>query len=419
MREQIATIARTGPGSPREPEDTPAGYKRTEVGIIPEDWQTRRIGDLFETRAGGDFNPKFSSDVQSETHKHPIYANSLSQQGLYGFCTEADNRPGSITITARGTLGKAFYRDTPFVAIGRLLVLDSKIDMDARYFCEFINHGVHFAVESTGVPQLTAPQVKGYYLPVPPSSEQRAIAAVLSDVDELIGSLEALIAKKRAIKQAAMQELLTGRKRLPGFGGEWEVIELGKLVRIRNHKISPVGICSDTPCVELEHIGQGDGRLESYGTAKRTSSIKYCFEPGDILFGRLRPYLRKWWHADRSGICSTEIWPLVACRENADSGFLYFLVQTDRFLEAAETSYGTHMPRADWSIVSGVESPIPPLPEQRAIATVLSDMDAEIAAQERRLVKTRAIKQGMMQQLLTGSIRLPIRATSVEGEADP
>ena len=143
MREQIATIARNGPGSPREPEDTPAGYKRTEVGIIPEDWQTRRIGDLFETRAGGDFNPKFSSDVQSETHKHPIYANSLSQQGLYGFCAEADNRPGSITITARGTLGKALYRDTPFVAIGRLLVLDSKIDMDARYFCEFINHGVH------------------------------------------------------------------------------------------------------------------------------------------------------------------------------------------------------------------------------------------------------------------------------------
>ena len=201
-------------------EEVPVGYKRTEVGVIPEEWQAMRIGDLFESTAGGDFDPTRSSDVQSDSHPYPIYANGLSQEGLYGFCNYAENRPRSITVTARGTLGKAFYRDTPFVAIGRLLVLEPKIGMDVRYFSNYINHGVHFAIESTGVPQLTAPQVARYLLPVPPESEQRAIAEALSDVDGLLAALEVLIAKKRAIKQAAMQQLLTGKSRLPGFSGK-------------------------------------------------------------------------------------------------------------------------------------------------------------------------------------------------------
>ena len=287
-------------------------------------------------------------------------------------------------------------------------MLGSKVSMDARYFSHFINYGVHFAVESTGVPQLTAPQVEGYYLPVPSLPEQRAIATVLSDVDELIGSLEALIVKKRAIKRAAMQELLTGRTRLPGFGGEWEMMEISGFVQIRGRKTSPDVVGDDTPCVELEHIGQGNGRLTGHGTAGETSSIKYRYEPHDILFGRLRPYLRKWWHAHGRGVCSTEIWPLVVDRSKADSGFVYALVQTDRFLDAAATSYGTHMPRADWNVVAGVEFPLPPLTEQQAIAAVLADMDDELAALERQLAKTRAMKQGMMQELLTGRVRLSL-----------
>jgi type I restriction enzyme S subunit len=90
----------------------------------------------------------------------------------------------------------------------------------------------------------------------------------------------------------------------------------------------------------------------------------------------------------------------------ADSGFLYSIVQSDRFVEAASISYGTHMPRADWNVMKNFEVCLPPLPEQRAIATVLSDMDAELAALERRRDKIKQIKQGMMQQLLTGRIRL-------------
>ena len=177
-------------------------------------WQEMRVGDLFDATAGGDLVQSRYSDVRDNRYPYPIYANGLEQQGLYGFSNYAEEPAGVITVTARGTLGQAFYRDTPFVAIGRLLVLKPKVSLDARFFCEYINFGIHFAVESTGVPQLTAPQVSRYLLPVPSESEQRAIASVLSDMDAEIAALKQRRDKTRAIKQGMMQQLLTGRVRL-------------------------------------------------------------------------------------------------------------------------------------------------------------------------------------------------------------
>ncbi len=203
-----------------------------------------------------------------------------------------------------------------------------------------------------------------------------------------------------------MQQLLTGKTRLPGFSGEWEPKLLGEFAAIRKQKVLPVEVDPETPCVELEHIGQGDGRLSDCSTARYSSSTKYRFLAGDVLFGRLRPYLRKFWHAVWKGICTTEIWPLVADSKQASSGFLRAVVETDRFIDAASASYGTHMPRADWGVIGTFELRLPSVEEQTAIATVLSDMEAEIAALEARRDKTQAIKQGMMQQLLTGRVRL-------------
>ena len=177
-------------------------------------WQEMRIGDLFDAKAGGDLVQSRYNDVQDNHFPYPIYANGLEQQGLYGFSDYAEEPAGSITVTARGTLGQAFYRDTPFVAIGRLLVLKPKNSLDARFFCEYINYGIHVAVESTGVPQLTAPQVSRYQLSVPTEPEQRAITAVLSDMDAEITALEQRRDKTSSIKQGMMQQLLTGQVRL-------------------------------------------------------------------------------------------------------------------------------------------------------------------------------------------------------------
>lgn len=140
--------------------------------------------------------------------------------------------------------------------------------------------------------------------------------------------------------------------------------------------------------------------------ASGRSAIKYMFEAGDVLFGRLRPYLRKFHRASRSGVCSTEIWPLTPI--GVVSGFLYQLIQTNGFISAACEAYGTHMPRADWGKLSALTVAVPTdEKEQAAVAETLLDMEEEINALHARLVKARAIKQGMMQSLLTGRIRLP------------
>ncbi len=278
--------------------------------------------------------------------------------------------------------------------------------LDAAFTAYAVNERVDFAIESTGVPQLTAPQVGKYSVAAPATlPEQRAIAAALSDVDALLGGLDRLIAKKRDLKQAAMQQLLTGQTRLPGFSGEWEAVEFGDIVVIRNVKVVASSTPAGTQCVELEHIAQGTGRLLMSAEATGLGS-KYSFRKGDVLFGRLRAYLRKYWLAAFDGVCSTEIWPLIARDGRLDGSFLYWVVQTDDFVNAAGLSYGTHMPRSDWSVLKKVPLRLPSLPEQSAIAAVLSDMDAEIAALEARRDKTHDLKQAMMQELLTGKTRL-------------
>lgn len=200
---------------------------------------------------------------------------------------------------------------------------------------------------------------------------------------------------------------VNGRTQPPGFSGEWETRRLGEIASIRNRKILPSDVDPDTLCVELDHIGQGDGRLLARSTAQYSTSSKYRFSAGDVLFGRLRSYLRKFWYADRDGICTTEIWPLMVDPAQADGGFLYFIVQSDRFIEAASISYGTHMPRTDWEVIQNFEIHLPPVQEQRTIAEALSDVDGLLGALEALIAKKQAIKQAAMQQLLTGRTRLP------------
>ena len=259
-------------------------------------------------------------------------------------------------------------------------------------------------------------------LVLPPLPEQQAIATAFSDTDALITSLDHLIAKKRDIKQATMQQLLTGKRRLPGFSKElkptykrteigmipleWDSYKFVQIATIRKKKIDPKRFAQYSFCIELEHIGQNSGQLIGYSTINEASSLKAQFNSGDVLFGRLRAYLRKYWLADRDGICSTEIWPLVPNGDLVTKQYLFQLVQTDQFIEAASIAYGTHMPRADWSVIKNYEIPLPLLDEQQAIATILSDMDAEIAALEQKREKTHMLKQGMMQELLTGKTRL-------------
>jgi type I restriction enzyme, S subunit len=417
------------------------GYKRTELGIIPEDWEVTSFGKFLAFTNGVNADKvAYGTGVRFINVLEPI-----TYSHIYG-----PEIPGRVEIP--GPTALAYSVKVGDVVFNRTSETDTELGLAAVYLGD--EHVVFGGFVIRGRPTddtldptysgyaLRVPMIRSQIIPlgqgavranisqqnlqrvvvaIPPKPEQRAIAAALSDVDALLGGLDRLITKKRDLKQAVMQQLLTGRTRLPGFHAEWEVKRLGEIVSIRNEKVMPSNVDPETPCVELEHIGQGDGRLVAHSTARHSTSSKYRFYSGDVLFGRLRSYLRKYWLADRAGICTTEIWPLVVDPGQADSGFLLAVVQSNRFIEAASISYGTHMPRADWGVIRSFEIRLPAVREQTAIAAVLSDMDAELAALEARRNKSRALKQGMMQELLTGKTRLAISSdvVSIDFAAKP
>ena len=180
---------------------------------------------------------------------------------------------------------------------------------------------------------------------------------------------------------------------------DWEVKEFGQICYPSKSRMNPITSDSSYKCIELEHLSQGTGFLLGYANSKDLKSQKSFFEEGDVLFGKLRPYLRKFYFADFKGVCTTEIWVLKP-EKYTSNRFLFHLVRSDKIVEAANLSTGTKMPRAEWKTVSETKIPVPTIEEQTAIATVLSDADALINSLEKLIAKKRNIKQGTMQQLL-------------------
>jgi type I restriction enzyme S subunit len=191
------------------------GYKQSELGEIPEDWEFFQFDHHFSIYAGGDVPKDSFSKIKTDACPYPIFANAIQSKGLYGYTGHKRSKPDSVTITARGYLGHAEYRDESFFPIVRLIVMEPIGKLDAKFTTYAINELIEFPEESTGVPQLTAPQVGKFSILAPVNkNEQTAIATILSDMDEEIRALQQRLAKTRQIKQGMMQELLTGKTRL-------------------------------------------------------------------------------------------------------------------------------------------------------------------------------------------------------------
>lgn len=168
---------------------------------------------------------------------------------------------------------------------------------------------------SNSMKNISKEQLLGLEILYPSFREQTSIAEALSDIDNLISSLQKLIEKKKAIKQGAMQELLTGKKRLPGFNREWELKYLKEMIAPRKERINPAEI-DNRRCIELEHVEPKSGRIMGYCESKMQKSLKTVFYPNDILWGKLRPYLQKYAHPQFGGVCSTEFWVFNAIDNN-------------------------------------------------------------------------------------------------------
>lgn len=384
--------------SSRPTQEVPFGSKKTAVGVIPADWMICALGSFCEISAGGDLVKEDFSKEMDQRHPFPVFSNALSRSGLYGYSASSKHEPDCITVTARGDVGHAYYRSEKFCAIGRVLVISSKQQQacDLRFVTECINNLIEFALESTGVPQLTAPQIAKYEVPLPPSlGEQEAIADALSDADALIESLEQLIAKKRQIKQGTMQALLTGKQRLPGFGGKWKTIRLGELANVKT------GSRNNQDKV-------GDGLYPFFvrsDTVERINSFSHDCEailvPGEGRVGEIFHYINGRFDVHQ------RVYAITQFLEGVSGRYIHLYMAEHFGRHAMENSVKATVDSLRLPTFQEFEVRLPSsIEEQSAIATILTDMDTELAELETRLAKTRQLKQGMMRALLTGRIRL-------------
>ena len=401
-----------------------AGYKQTEVGVIPEDWEVSRVGDVCGCIVPGRNKPKlFDGNIPWITTPDLVHGTPVTTSRL-GLCiSRAEAKSvgskvvphGSVLMSCAGELGIVALTHNEIVVNQQLHVFLPTERMVGAFLLNALSYRkdqIAGLGTKTAVPYLNKNGCNSILVPIPKVPEQRAIAAALGDVDALLGGLDRLIAKKRDLKQAAMQQLLTGQTRLPGFGGDWEVKRLGDVADIDPENLGGnTAIDYEFNYISLEDVDCGvlRGWSEQVFYAA-PSRARRRLRKGDVLVSTVRPNLQSHLHFKIDAphwVCSTGF-AVVRCRTGiTNPAYVFphlFGANVSRQIDTLLT--GSSYPAINSRDVRALEIPTPSYEEQTAIATILSDMDAELAALEARRDKARALKQGMMQELLTGRIRL-------------
>jgi type I restriction enzyme S subunit len=406
------------------------GYKQTEAGVIPEEWGLVPFSELFEFRNGvnaekdayGHGMPFINVlEVITKGHLRAVDITgrvALSKAAIDSFAVHRGDLVFNRTSETQEEVGLAsVYLDDEPVVFGGFVIRGRPRRglLDPSYSGYALRAQVirtQVVAKGQGAIHANVGQADlgRVYAPIPPLSEQRAIAAALSDVDALIGALDRLIAKKRDLKQAAMQQLLTGQTRLLGFGGtdrRYRQTDLGVipeewgLTKIRDAASIKTGKRNTQDRID-------DGQYPFFVRSQSVERIdSYSFDGEAVLTagdgvgtGKVFHYIKgKFDFHQRVYKISDFSAPL--------NGFYFFLYFSSRFYDRimAMTAKSS-VDSVRLETIAGMLIPLPSTDEQAAIAEIVSDMDAEIVALEQRRDKTRALKQGMMQELLTGRTRL-------------
>ena len=411
------------------------GYKQTEVGGIPEDWEIL-TGEQITTLIGKGSSPRWQGFVYSNSGMLFVTSENVRD----GFLDVREPKYLPIAFHEKLKRTKLQYHDILINLVG------ASIGRSCQIQCELGEANINQAVAVFRVreqycsafiacyfqspltvdrilgmqvdaarPNISLSDLRRFLIPLPTKAEQEAIAEALNDADALIESLEQLIAKKRHLKQGAMQELLSGKKRLPGFSGEWEVKRLGEL----GHFLKGSGVRKDKslsgnlPCIRYGEIyTKHRDYIKAFYSwiSPEVAATARLLKQGDLLFagsGETK---------EEIGKCVAFVEDIVAYAggdivilrpEKSSPAFLGFYLNTASInTQKASRGQGDAVVHISFTALSSIEIAIPKYEEQTAIATILTDMDADIAALEQQLAKARGIKQGMMQELLTGRIRL-------------
>jgi|GEM_PF-721752 len=433
------------------------GYKKTKVGWIPNDWKVYRIEEITGIKVGRDLKEENFSPTKDEEFSYPVYSNTVDNKGLYGFYNFAEYNGESLTIVGRGVgLGTAFYRNEGFGAVGRLLVLFPKQKADAAFLNYFVNGRMRFFVESSGIPQLTGAQVSKYKIPLPPLPEQRRIAAILSTWDAAIAKLDALIAKKQELKKGLMQQLLTGQVRFPEFvptGGtryketkvgrvpeEWEVVKMRNIFEfLSTTSYSRSKLTYDETERGIFYIHYGDIHTIYKRPVINVSStndvpqlqggIKLPRNPtflkdGDLIiadasedYDGVGECIELQLAGSTKAISGLHTFALRDKQNKTAKGFRSYILRNPNVRNALRRiATGSKVFGISKSNLLKFEVVLPPLPEQYRLAEVLTLCDKEISKMEIEKEHLLLQKKGLMQQLLTGAVRVRSKPNPVLNE---
>ncbi len=384
---------------PKEPAVKPALVPKLRFPEFRDagEWVRRRLGDIADVSASGDLDSATFCPERSDEHCFPIYSNAVEKEGIYGFSSMARCKANSVTITARGTLGRAFLRTTDFVGIGRLIVVTNfEGDANSSFLKECWEHLAVIPQEVTSIPQLTAVAAHATALPFPTIPEQQKIAECLSSVDELIAAQARKLDALKTHKKGLMQQLFPRegetqpRLRFPEFqtAGEWVVKTLDA--------VAPLQRGFDLPSDEIRPgsvpivYSNGPKGFHERGMAKgpglvtgRSGTI------GKLHFIKSGDY---WPH-------NTSLW--VTSFKGHAPKFVFYLYESIGFIRFAS---GSGVPTLNRNDAHSFETSVPPsLIEQQRIADCLTSLDELIAAQTQKLDTLKVHKKGLMQQLFPSS----------------
>jgi type I restriction enzyme S subunit len=417
--------------------DLPKGFKMTELGPLPEGWSIARLGDLFAIQQGKALSPK----ARSGPRRRPFLRTANVYWGRIDLSTldemhfeESEEkrlalRAGDLLVCEGGDIGRtAMWEGQLRVCLyqnhlHRLRPRCSDVDplfhmywMQAAWTALELYGG---AGNKTTIPNLSRSRLATVAVPLPPLPEQRAIAHVLRTVQRAKEATEGVIAALKELRKSLMRHLFAygpvpvdQADQVPLKETEigpvpegWEVVELGQVVRVSGEVVDPVRVPAER-YVGLEHLEPGSTRIRTWGHAGEVRSLKTVFQPGDVLYGKLRPYLDKAALAEWPGICSTDILVLrTEGRLLAD--FLAYLAHARLFVDyALATTTGVNHPRTSWKALQSLPIPLPPLPEQRAIAQILRTIDRKIEAEENRKVALGVLFKTLLHNLMTGKVRV-------------
>jgi type I restriction enzyme S subunit len=386
------------------------GYKQTEVGVIPKDWDEVLLNSVAKSGTGHTPDKKHSeywngdikwvsladSDALDDLYIEDTFA-KITSQGIAN--SSAVLHPAGTVILSRDAgVGKSAILRTEMAVSQHFMAWRCGEQLDNHflyYWLQVEKPEFERIANGSTIKTIGLPYFSDLKIPLPPVSEQRAIAGALSDVDALLGALDQLIAKKHDLKQAAMQQLLSGQTRLPGFHGEWAVKRLGDIAYIKTGSRNNEDKVADGQYpffVRSENVE----RINSY-----SHDCEAILIPGEGRIGSIFHYIHGRFDVHQRVYAITQFKPEISAR------FVHFYLSKNFGAWAMQNTVKATVDSLRLPTFQTFEMNLPPiLAEQTAIAEVLSDMDSELAALEQRRAKTRALKQGMMQELLTGRTRL-------------